>query len=53
MKGELLNTVQDGEYIINMQSSNVGSGKYRVSFFTIRNYAYCFDLFGGPPPIEL
>ena len=43
--------MQDGGYIINMQSSRKGTGTHWVSLFIIRNNAYYFDLFGGPPSI--
>ena len=51
MKDELPNIVQDGGYIINMQSSTRGSGTHWVALF--RENAYYFDSFGAVPPLEI
>ena len=53
MKDELPNTVHDGRYIINMQSSNRGRGTYWVSLSIIRNNAYYFNSFESVPPVEI
>ena len=53
MKDELPNTVQDGCYIINMQSSSKGTGTHWIALFIIRENAYYFDSFGAVPPIEI
>ena len=53
MKDDLPIAVQDGGYIINMQSSNRGTGTHWISLFIIRDNAYYFDLFGRPTSIEI
>ena len=47
MIDELQNTVKDRGYIINMQSSNRGTGTHRVSLYIIRDNAYYFDILRG------
>ena len=53
MKDELSKSVKDGCYIINLQSSTSGSGTHWTALFIVREYAYYFDSFGAPPPIEV
>ena len=53
MKDELPDTPQDGEYIINLQSSTMGTGTHWTALFIVRETAYYFDLFGATPPVEI
>ena len=53
MKNELPNTVKNGCYIINMQSSTQGNGTHWVALFVYQNNGYYFDSFGATPPIEI
>ena len=49
MKNESDKTIQDGCYIINLQSSTAGSGTHWCSMFINRSHAVFFDSFGAPP----
>ena len=53
MKDELPKKVEDGCYIINMESSFMGSGTHWVALFVYKNTAYYFDSFGATPPVEI
>ena len=53
MKDELPKKPKEGLYIINMQSSSVGSGSHWVAMYFWKNICYYFDSFGATPPIEV
>ena len=53
MKDELPDTPQDGGYIINLQSSTMGTGTHLTALFIVHEYAYYFDSFGATPPVEI
>ena len=53
MKNELPNTVKNGCYIINMQSSTQGNGTHWVALFVYQNNSYYFDPFGAVSPNEV
>jgi len=53
MKDELPEKVEDGCYIINLQSSTSGNGTHWLGLFIHKNNAYFFDSYGAPPSIEI
>jgi len=53
MKDELPEKVEDGCYIINLQSSTDGQGTHWLSLFIHKNNAYYFDSYGAPPSVEI
>ncbi len=53
MKDDLPSTINDGCYVINMQSTHQGNGTHWVALFVSKTTAYYFDSFGGLPPNEL
>ena len=53
MKDELPEKVEDGCYIINLQSSTSGNGTHWLGLFIHKNNAYYFDSYGAPPSVEI
>ena len=54
MKDELKDlTINDGCYIVNMQSSTQGDGTHWVCFKIKNKHCVYFDSFGAPPPIDI
>ena len=53
MKDELPDKVEDGSYIINLQSSFQGTGTHWCALFIDRKNAYYQDSFGAAPPSEV
>jgi len=53
MKDELPAKVEDGCYIINLQSSTSGNGTHWLALFIHKNIAYFFDSYGAPPSVEI
>ena len=53
MKDELPEKVEDGCYIINLQSSTSGNGTHWLSLFIHKNHSYFFDSYGAPPSVEI
>ena len=53
MKDKLGWFVKDGCYIINLQSSTSGLGTHWTALFIVCEYAYYFNSFGAPSPIEV
>ena len=52
-KDELPAKVEDGCYIINLQSSTSGNGTHWLALFIHKNIAYFFDSYGAPPSVEI
>lgn len=42
-----------GNYIVNMQDSDAGGGTHWVALCMKKDFAYYFDSFGFPPPVEV
>lgn len=53
MKDDLPAKVSNGNYIINLQSSNTGNGTHWLALILKGNESIFFDSFGAPPPIEI
>ena len=53
MKDELPEKVDNGCYIINLQSSTSGNGTHWLGLFIHKNNAYYFDSYGAPPSVEI
>ena len=53
MKDELPSHIQDGFYIINLESSNQGQGTHWTTLIVQPHLALFVDSFGAPPSIEI
>jgi hypothetical protein len=53
MKDELPQTIKDGYYIINLESSTQGNGTHWTALIIQPNIAVFFDSFGAPPSTEI
>jgi hypothetical protein len=53
MKDELPSKLKNGFYIINLQSSNIGSGTHWTAFYYNSKHSYYFDAFGFLAPVEV
>ena len=53
MKDELSSTLQNGYYIINLESSNQGDGTHWTCLIVQKNVAVFCDSFGAPPSSEI
>jgi len=52
-KDELPDEQLEGNYIINLQSSNMGNGTHFVLLILNKLHSYYADSFGEPPPTEV
>jgi len=53
MKDELPSKLKTGFYIINLQSSNIGSGTHWTALYYNSKHSYYFDAFGFVAPVEV
>ena len=53
MKDELPKNIQDGYYIINLESSNQGNGTHWTTLIVQPDLAVFCDSFGAPPSVEI
>lgn len=53
MKDELPSSIQDGIYIINLESSTQGDGTHWTCLIVQKHIALFFDSFGAPPSTEI
>ena len=53
MKDELPSKLKQGFYVVNLQSSTVGSGTHWTALYYSSKHSYYFDPFGVIAPVEV